>query len=366
MKKLLLFFLGFGVLVNFTACDSAGENPCEVDFDQTAMFQNYTNSLILPAFEDLKSEVETMQLASTTFLNAPNQSNLGAFRNAWLAAYVSAQAATQFNFGPAETVFLRSSINNFPLNADEVEANIQSGNYDFNLPDAYDKGFPALDYLLYGIGSDDAAILEKYTTHADAAKYAQYLTDVVTDIVSRTTSAYNGWHTDGYAATFNANTGTAAGTSLSLLVNQFNESFEYIKRDKIGIPSGILTLGITNPTKTEAYYSGRSLELAAAALAASEQMYLGANGMGLDDLVTAIGATKNDKSLNQVIKDQFAAAKSALAALSGRLSEEVDNNTSAVETAYNELSKQVIHIKTDLPSVMCVSITYVDNPSDSD
>ena len=67
-----------------------------------------------------------------------------------------------------------------------------------------------------------------------------------------------------------------------------------------------------------------------------------------------------------MIKNQFTAAKNALAALTGKLSDEVTNNTSVVETAYNELSKQVVNIKTDMPSVMCISITYVDNPSDSD
>jgi predicted lipoprotein len=307
-----------------------------------------------------------MQTAADVFTNNPDASNLQILRNDWFTSYVSAQTATLYNFGPAADVFLRSSVNNFPLDVDAINANIQSGNYDLNMPDAYDKGFPALDYLLYGIGADDTEILSKYTTDPNAAKYIQYLTDIVEDIVTRVDDALKGWAEDGYDATFNTNTGTAAGTSLSLLVNQFNESYELIKRDKIGIPSGVLTLGFTNPNKVEAFYSGRSLELATAALEASEQFYLGGSGMGLDDLVTTIGVMKNDQPLNDVIKAQFTAAKNALAALTGKLSDEVTDNTSTVETAYNELSKQVVNIKTDMPSVMCVSITYVDNPSDSD
>lgn len=349
-----------------SSCDSTTENPCDVEFDQSAMFQNYSNNLIIPAVVDLSNAADGLETALNLFTSTPDATNLQILRDTWFTGYVAAQTATLYNFGPAEDVFLRNSINNFPLDVDAVNANIQSGNYDFNIPDAYDKGFPALDYLLYGIGADDAAILEKYTTHTDAAKYMQYLTDVIEDIIMRAQAVYTGWAVNNYDGTFDTNTGTAAGTSLSLLVNQFNESYELIKRDKIGIPSGILTLGFTNPDKVEAFYSGRSLELATAALNASEQFYLGGTGMGLDDLVTSIGAMKNDQPLNDVIKAQFTAAKNALATLTGKLSDEVTNNTSAVETAYNELSKQVVNIKTDMPSVMCVSITYVDNPSDSD
>jgi len=365
MKNLNYQFLLL-LAVLFSACDATVENPCDVEFDQLAMFQNYANSIIIPAVTDLYNSVNTLETATSNFTNSPTVSTLETLRNTWFDAYIVAQTATMYNFGPAETIFLRSSINNFPLDVDVVNTNIQSGSYDFDMPDAYDKGFPALDYLLYGIGTNEAEILEKYTTHADASKYIQYLSDVVLDIKTRTDAVYAGWNTNGYDATFNTNTGTAAGTSLSLLVNQFNLSYELIKRDKIGIPSGILTLGFTNPNKVEAFYSGRSLELAAVALNAAKEFYSGGNGIGLDDLVLAIGATKNDESLDLLIKNQFTSAENALAALSGKLSDEVDNNADDVEMAYNELSKQVIHIKTDLPSVMCVSITYVDNPSDSD
>ena len=220
MKKLLLSIFLLSTLIVFNACDpGTEENPCENDFDQKAMFMNMANNLIVPAFTDLKTKVDAMSMASMAFAASPNQNELTTFRTAWFAAYLSWQSAAQYNFGPAEEVFLRSSVNNFPLNIEETDANIQAGNYDFNLPDAFDKGFPALDYLLYGIGTNDAEILEKFTTSTDASKYIQYLTDVVLDIKTRVDHTYNGWTTENYDETFNNNTGTAAGTSLSLVVN---------------------------------------------------------------------------------------------------------------------------------------------------
>jgi hypothetical protein len=150
------------------------------------------------------------------------------------------------------------------------------------------------------------------------------------------------------------------------LINQLNENYEFLKRDRIGLPSGVLTLDIANPTKVEAFYSGISLELAIKSLEASVNLYTGSNGLGLDDLLIAAEAMKGTETLDAVIQAQFSKAKDALEALQGPLSAAVENDQLAVQQAYAELSQQLVHIKTDMPTVLCVAITYIDNPSDSD
>ena len=200
--------------------------------------------------------------------------------------------------------------------------------------------------------------------------YGTYLLDVVADIKQRVDDTYSAW-TNGYRETFVANTGTAAGTSLSLLTNQLNQHYEAIKRDKIGIPSGALTLGFTNPESVEAYYSGYSIELAVAALNSSRQLYLGnamdgTAGIGFDDYLTEIGAEKSGIPLDEIIQQQYTATIAAVAGLANPLSATVDTDTESVVSAYNETVKQIVNIKTDMPSVLCVAITYIDNPSDSD
>ena len=86
--------------------------------------------------------------------------------------------------------------------------------------------------------------------------------------------------------------------------------------------------------------------------------------MGLDDYLQAIN--EEGKTLDSNIQAQFTAAKSSLNTLSDPLSNDVINNNSAVISAYNELSKILVNIKTNMPSLMCISITYIDNASDSD
>lgn len=354
-------------LFTLVACNNNKNtgDPCVNDFDQEALFRNVADNLILPTYEGLASRVDAMQIQSADFLQAPDVARLEQLRQAWQEAYLFWQRAAQYEFGPAVDFFLRSSVNNFPLNQAEVDQNIQSGIYDFDNPAAYDKGFPALDYLLYGLADDDAGIVAKYTEGELSNRYRAYLNDVVQDIKERVVGTYDRWK-NGYRETFVKNTGTAAGTSLSLIINNLNEHYEMIKRDKIGIPSGVLTLGFTNPDKVEAFHSGISAALAKEALQASEQFYLGGGGIGLDDHLTFIGAEKNGRPLDTVIREQFQAARQALGLVSDPLSAAVDNDKATVEAAYNEITKNVVNLKTDMPSVLCVAITYVDNPSDSD
>ncbi|MFK7908545.1 MAG: imelysin family protein [Chitinophagales bacterium] len=365
MKK--VFFLLSIFLFTFNACkdDNGGEtSSCGGDFDQKAMFQNIADNLILPNYTDLKAKVDDMASKTEVFTSTYDITTLEALRTSYIAAYTSWQKSAQYNFGPAEEVSLRSSVNNFPLDTVMTKTNIQTLIYDFDQPDNYDKGFPAIDYLLYGIGKDDNAIISRYLEE-DIADYERYLQDVVADIQERVNHTYNAW-VNGYDETFINNTGTAAGTSLSLIINQFNANYELIKREKLGIPSGVLTLFFANPDRVEAFYSGQSLELAKVALEASQNLYIGANSLGLDDYLVNAKAEKNGQPLNDLIKAQFTAAFNSLNALNSPLSAQIEADVTAAENAYNEVTKQVVNIKTDLPSVLCVAITYIDNPSDSD
>ena len=341
-----------------------GGDPCHSDFDQEAMFVNFADNLIIPTFELLKIKVDTLSEHTSAFINAPSSITLEQLKASYVEAYTFWQNAAHFNFGPAEEVFLRSSVNNFPLNVMETEDNISSGSYDFDQPDNFDKGFPAIDYLLYGLEDEPQAVIDFYSS-TNAAKHKDYLLDVVADIQQRVDHTLDGWK-DSYRESFITNTGTAAGTSLSLLINHFNENYELIKREKLGIPSGVLTLGFTNPENVEAFYSGISIDLAKEALEATRLVYLGANGLGLDDYLIEVDAQKDDTTLHELIKDRLDEAIDKLNNLDGRLSDLVENDTDSVINIYNDLSILLVNLKTDMPSVLCVSITYIDNPSDSD
>ena len=86
----------------------------------------------------------------------------------------------------------------------------------------------------------------------------------------------------------------------------------------------------------------------------------------MEEVLRSIGANKNGISLADVIINQYDIAIEKVDAIQETLHESVDGDKENVINAYNVLSEQVIYLKSDMPSVMCIPITYVDNPSDSD
>ncbi len=354
------------LLLAAPSCNDDGpDDTCNADFDQTAMLQNVADNLILPAYQQLLNNTTQLQTQTNTFLADPNQTSLNNLRSIFETTWLQWQHASPYEFGPAQTAFLRNTLNNFPLDTVALKDNINLSTNSFNNPDTYDKGFPALDYLLYGLAPNDAEIIAQFNTANDAELYRSYLLADVANMQSLAANTYEQWNSS-YQAEFVGNTGTAAGTSLSNIINGLNQNYESIKRDKIGIPSGVLTSGFANPQNTEAYYSGLSLKLAQAALQASQTLYLGANSLGLDDYLIAVDAQKGNGLLNDAIKAQFTNALNALQNIEAPLSNAVETDNANVITAYNEITKQLVDLKTSMPSVLCVSITYIDNPSDSD
>ncbi|MEJ0055822.1 MAG: imelysin family protein [Bacteroidota bacterium] len=103
------------------------------------------------------------------------------------------------------------------------------------------QGFPALDYLINGLGTTDAAIVAFYTTDASAAKRIGYLKLIVAKMNTVFNAVNTEWNST-YRNTFVDKSSTDAGSSLSLMVNGYILNYErYIRSGKFGIPSGAMT-----------------------------------------------------------------------------------------------------------------------------
>ncbi len=363
MKQYKILFATLWIaLFSILSCKDDDNDPCDIEFDQKAMFENIADNLIVSEYKNLLDETTQLVNTSNAFIESPNEANFTALSESFLEVYTHWQRVAQYEFGPAEEIFLRNNINNFPVNEEAVNANIESGNYNLDDPNTFDKGLPALDYVLWEKSTPEVIALFE----AEDSKHAAFLQAIVQDIDAKINTVYDGW-INGYRDTFVNNTGTATGSSLSLLLNNFNEHYELLKRDKLGVPSGaISTLGFTYPERVEGYYSKISGFLLQNALTYAKLLYVGNDGLGLDDYLIAADARKDGELLDDLIQAQFTAAISAVASLDESLSQVIENDNDLVINAYSEVSKQLVNIKTDMPSVLCVSITYIDNPSDSD
>ncbi len=369
MRNQVTMYL-MGVMLVFGSCKTDKSTSCNQGYNQAALFTNTADQVIIPALNMMQDKMSQLDGAIQDFTDNPTMDNKATAQQKFRDAYIQWQQVEYLNFGPSEAVQLNQKMNNFPLNVALLEANIQFGTYDLDAADNYYSGFPAMDYLLF---VDGEASLEKFTTDADAATYKSYLNEVSELMLSNLNTVKQNWD-NGYKNDFINNTGTADGSSISLLLNALNENFETTKRDRLGIPSGYHEINVPSfPDRVEGNYSQLSETLLRANITAAQNLFRVNNNSNAESLMDYVGyseATKEGVSLDIAINNQFEAILDNLDNISSDYSNDlslaIENSDPALQSSYAAMANQVVYMKTDMPSALCVSITYIDNASDSD
>lgn len=374
-KTIGLVCVGIGLLWACSTTNNPDPTPTDqAGSDRKAMLTHIADNIILPGYANFKVKFEAMLAKSDAFAAKPDKTTLTDFRQAWVDAYTEWQKVELFDVGPAEMHTLRNFFNIYPANATGIEDNILSGSGALDVPASYPKqGFPALDYLINGLGATDDAIVARYTTASDAAKRIAYLKRITAQMNSQFTTVYTEW-TTGYRDTFVNCTALNAGCSTSKLVNGFVLHYErYIRSGKFGIPSGAMTNGTVAPETVEAFYKKDiSLTLAKTAHQAAIDFFngksvkTGQEGPSLKTYLNALGAkdSSTGTALAELINKQFDAANTQLNLLKPNLYEEVKTNNAAVVLVYTQMQKAVRMLKVDMTTAMSITITYTDNDGD--
>lgn len=372
MLKKTLFAIVLGAL--FISCSSnSNDGDVNVDggivdnFDRSALLVNLADNIIIPAYQDFAVKMSTLKSAGETFTTTPNQTNLDQVRSAWLTAYRTWQYVEMFNIGEGLIIDYRFNMNVFPLTQSDVDNNIANGGYDLTSVNNQDaQGFPALDYLLFGIGTNDTEILAKYTSNPNSQGFKSYLTDILSRMNTLTQQVTDSWN-NGYRNSFVSNDGNSATSSLNIFVNVYVEYYERLLRaNKIGIPAGVFSGGPL-PEKVEGLFSGiYSKQLALDALDSFEDVFngraYGSSSIGESFKSYLTYLERND--INSSITSQIAAARVQLSGLSDNFNQQVSNDNTQMLMAYDELQKVVVFIKNDMPNAFNVSIVFQDNDGD--
>lgn len=374
MKKYFALLLTLLFLGCSSGSDKPDPEPVDQGKDRSVMLKALAENVIVPSYDQFKTKFDLMTAKSKAFTAKPDAQTLAEFRSAWADAYVAWERVELFDFGPAEKQTIRNFFNIYPASEAGIAANIADPASSLEVPASYPtQGFPALDYLINGLGTDDTAILAQYTTDKDAAKRLAYITRVITRMESLLGKVIGDWKGE-YMNTFISKTGLDIGSSTSLMVNAVVLHYErYIRSGKFGIPSGAMANGIPAPEKVEAFYAKNiSKTLAQAAHKAYVDFFNGKHavtgeaGQGLKSYLDALGAKDSGtgKSLSETINTQFQTATTKLDALKPNLYEEVKTNNQAMKDTYTEMQKAVRMLKVDMTSAMSITITYTDNDGD--
>lgn len=352
--------------------DSVIVDPVEeVSFERSTMLVNWADNIIIPSYQAFTADMDDLLNTFNTFKADVNEGNLIALRASWLNAYKSWQHVEVFEIGPAESVGFQLNMNIYPTDNEKIDGFIVNGSYDLSLSSNRSaKGFPALDYLLNGLGDTDADILAFYNGDNKEA-YLQYTEDVLMDMQSLTETVVSDW-TNGYRDTFVANDGASSTASVDRMVNDYIFYYEkYLRAGKMGIPLGVFS-GSTLPRNVEAYYEATiSNDLFLEGLSAVQDFFNGnhfnssTQGESLASYLDALNTLKNGEDLSTLINDQFNTAKSMVLDLSAFRAEiENSNPPTSMLLAYDEVQKAVPMLKVDMVSAMSISIDFVDADGD--
>ena len=379
MKKIFGSFL---VLILVWACSSdngtggsddgnPSPDPDPVSLERGPMLTNWADNIIVPSYEAFSSELSNLNVAFETFKSEVDTTNLVAFRTSWESAYKAWQRVDMFEIGPAETVGLRLNMNIYPADAEAIESHIASGNYDLSLSSNRDaKGFPALDYLINGLGESDESIVAKYSS-ADSAVLIAYTDAVLADMTTLTDQVLSEWQ-GGYRNTFVSADGSSSTASVDRFVNDYIFYYEkFLRAGKMGIPLGVFS-GTAQSAKVEGYHSSNiSNTLFLEGLNATQDFFNGkhfdkdSSGESLASYLDALNSVKEGEDLAQLINAQFEAARGAVSGLAP-FKEEIENNSPATNMllAYDEVQRTVPLLKVDMVSAMSINIDFVDADGD--
>lgn len=348
----------------FTACstedDSTGDgggNETE-SFDRGAMLVNWADNIIIPAFSDFNTSTQQLEEVTLSFTSDPTEGNLSALRSQFESSYIDFQTVAMFDIGKAEEVGYRRFLNTYPLDASAVEEKISSGSYNLELPSSFkEQGFPAMDYLINGLGETDAEIVAKYSSE----DYRNYLLDVAKRINSLTAEVNASWQGD-YRDNFVNNTSSSSTGSVDKLTNKFVMYFEsFLRSGKIGYPSGVFT-GTPSPINVEAYYSADlSKTLYLKALESTTDFFNG-NGSGKSYQQYLEYLERED--LANDISSQLGAIRSQASNLDANFKNQVETDNTKMLEAYDELQKAVVLFKLDMMQALSISVDYVDSDGD--
>lgn len=340
-------------------------------FTRGEMLTNWADNIIIPAFEALSDDMDSLSLAANTFTEIPNQENLISLKQSWLNAYLAWQTVAMFDIGMAEEITLRNYMNVYPLDAEEMTTTLLVGGYDLTSVNRQDEqGFPALDYLLHGLANSEPEIITFYTDEFDGPKYKIFLTDLVERMRSLTYMVLIDWK-ERYREEFIERDGSGATESVNSMVNAYIYYFEkFLRSGKVGIPAGIFSNSPLSDRVEARYREDVSKELLIKSLNSAQDFFNGVHfsqedsGMSLQGWIDYLEKTRDTHHLDSLINNQFALIHAQVVNLNDDLGVQVTTDNIGMLETYDLMQEIVIFMKVDMLQLFDIKVDYVDADGD--
>ena len=367
-NKFLLHFFSVFLALFLISCGGDGSDKAPIqaedNFDRTAMLSNIYDNMIIPSFDDFDSKLIVLESDLENFTSDPNsQELLNALRSSWEEAYISWQNVELFShFGLGEEMLYGFKMNTYPTDVVRT-TNIINGIAVFNSIYSDNQGFPAFDYMLFGIGSDDDEIIAVLNNPVALS----FLNNIFLEMKNNTLEIKSFW--EDQQNSFPNDNGNTATSNTNLITNDFIYYYEKgLRTNKFGIPCGHFSPGTTYPEKVEAYYKkDLSKTLAIESLKSVKNFFEGTHfnnesqkGESLATYLNHLGQSDLSEDIISKLED----AEIQINSLSDNFAEQIINDNSEMQNTFDLLQSIVVKLKIDMLYHLTVNVDY--NSGDGD
>lgn len=349
--------------------DNTNENSTssKQSFDREEMLEYIVDKIIIPSFNNLDIELDKLKKSFDLFDADITDENLEDLREKWLNAYKAWQYVEMFNIGKAMEDYYLFKSNIYPVDTVRVNSNIKSEDYDLENPNNYSaQGFPTIDYLLFGLDTDQ----NKVITHLkDNSKNRRYLKNIIDALVNNTKAIKTDWIE--IKDEFTKSTENSASSNLNMLINDFIYYYEKgFRANKFGIPAGVFSSGAL-PDRVEGYYSREfSKEIALEAMKGIKNFFNGVSfenneitGKSLKSYLNFIESGK-ESLLSDEINAQLNTAENSINQLDNNFVNQIDSDLVDVLKTYDDIQTAVVLFKVDMLQVLNINVDYADADGD--
>ncbi|TCI90724.1 imelysin family protein [Tenacibaculum sp. M341] len=378
MKK-IVYILPIVTLFYFFSC-SSDEKPGnggdgEDSFNRVNLTTSWVNNLLLPATNDFKTKVTTLNTSVVAFADAPDATKLTKVKADLFEAYKVWQHVEMFFYGSSFSL----DVNSYPADVNNITLNIDSTteiNLDRTVLNS-SQGLPALDYLVNGLEATEADVLVKY----NEAKYQDYLKLLSERLVTITTKVL-----EDFEASKEANINKVDNTISSYFSIQLNDFVQYTEKSfreaKIATPSGTRNRDIfptisvsASPEFVESLYSPQNSKiLYLEAYDAIQDFYYGrsytdnADTIGIQEYLKSLGTTilvnGEDISLDTYIQQLFQNIDAANNNITDNFFEQTQDYNPNFDKAFDAIQEYVVAVKSNVINAFNLTIDFADSDGD--
>ena len=348
-------------------CDTTSESFTSLfkSFNRQGMLSNIGNNMAVPSYNQTTTKAQELNVSLLALKQNISITTLNAARQSWIDLNASWRTTEVYGFGAMDYLLLKTRIDNYHCSAVNIEANISNAAainpaYIAGLP-VTDKGIVAIEYLLFGDGSQNVEAL----MNADTQR-VNYLVALGANLETQLTLVRNEWISSGnnYLSTFISSDGNSTSSSLGKMINYEVMLMDEIKNMKLGKPMGKQDATVI-PTEVESYYSKQSIQNISANLQALENIFSGNGSIGVYDLLNHLGAKDNNGILlSSKLDAKFTEIETDISAINSTLDVAVINDFNDCDVLYNDTYDLYILIKVDVMNQLGLLLTFNDNDGD--